>query len=346
MNISLTEKINEVKKLFEKDLSAATDTDRLETLRIKYAGKKGFITEMTKMIAGIPNEEKPKAGKAVNLLKNDFLEKFEQKSKEIKKKKYEEKITKEKIDVTLPGRAKNTPTYHPLWHITREITEIFSKMGFLNVSGPEIEKEYYNFEALNMPQDHPARDSQDSFYLGDHFLLRTQTSPVQIRTMEHHKPPLAIISPGRVYRRDTIDASHSPIFHQLEGLFIDKDVSMAELKGLLHNFCKEMFSEKSEIRLRPDYFPFTEPSCEISVSCTRCGGKGCATCGGDGWLEILGAGLVNPKVLMNVGIDPNQYSGLAFGMGIERIAMLKYQIPDIRAFYENNYKFLEQFKMI
>lgn len=342
---TITDEIKKTTVEFDTALKEVTTPQELEQLRIKFLGKKGSITALTKHIGAAPVEEKKIIGKEINILKSKAVSTISEKDNSLKDEIYRKSLSSERIDVSLPGRIHPRGTIHPLTHITEQICSSFNKMGFLTIEGPEIEKEYYNFEALNIPANHPARDSQDSFYLIDDYLLRTQTSPMQIRIMENNEPPIAVIAPGRVYRRDTIDASHSPIFHQIEGLFVAKDVTLADLKGVLHNFCAEMFGKDVKIRFRPDYFPFTEPSCEISISCVMCDGKGCSTCGGDGWLEILGAGMVNPLVLENVNIDPKIYSGFAFGIGIERMAMLKYGISDIRAFYENNHQFLQQFKI-
>jgi phenylalanyl-tRNA synthetase alpha chain len=328
------------------DIENANDIRSLEAIKVKYLGKKGVITGFTKHIAQVEVDDKKVLGKEINILKQKATTQIDTREAQIEEETYQASLEADKLDVTLPGRKRKHGTLHPLTLITEQVIDCFTKMGFLTIDGPEIESDYYNFEALNIPKGHPARDSQDSFYLDDTHLLRTQTSPMQIRIMEKVKPPLAIVAPGRVFRRDSIDASHSPVFHQIEGLFVAKNVTFADLKGVLHNFCKEMFGKDVHIRFRPDYFPFTEPSCEISVSCVMCRGKGgtCATCGGDGWLEILGAGMVNPVVLKNVNIDPEEYSGFAFGMGIERIAMIKYGIHDIRLFFENKHQFLKQFK--
>ncbi|HMB00452.1 MAG TPA: phenylalanine--tRNA ligase subunit alpha [Spirochaetota bacterium] len=330
--------INNLKNALQK----ADSVKAVQQVKTRFLGKKGTITAAVKKIGALPPEKRRDAGQKLNQIK-----------------KTAETLIKDKMNnlqtagaatpsgntaaIKMPGRSHSRGSIHPLTIIKDEIISRFNKMGFLTVEGPEIEKEYYNFEALNIPAYHPARDTQDSFYIQDDYLLRTQTSPVQPRIMEKTPPPIAVVCPGRVFRRDTVDASHSPVFHQIEGLFIDKNISMADLKGLLHHFCKSMFGEDVKIRFRPDYFPFTEPSCEIAISCPLCKGSGCSTCQNEGWIEILGAGLVNPKVLSASGIDPEVYSGLAFGMGIERIAMIKYSIPDIRLFFDNNYKFLKQF---
>jgi len=342
--MKITDDFNSTLIQFEADLKSIDSAETLTVLKIKYLGKKGLVTRFSKKIGYVPPDERRSFGQKVHDLKERVHTDLENLKDKIKNKEYEDTIKSKKLDVHLPGRSHNIGRAHPLTIVKEEILSQFNKMGFLTVEGPEIEKDYYNFEALNIPKDHPARDVQDSFYLGNDFLLRTQTSPVQIHIMEKVRPPLAIVSPGRVYRRDTSDSSHSPIFHQIEGLFVDRDVTMADLKGTLHHFLKMFFGDKVEIRFRPDYFPFTEPSCEIAISCVMCRGSGCSTCGGDGWIEILGAGLVNPVVLKNVNIDPKEYCGFAFGLGVERIAMIKYGIDDIRYFYENHYKFLRQFQ--
>jgi len=253
------------------------------------------------------------------------------------------RLAAEKLDVTVPGKASKVGHRHPLTLVQRDMEEIFIGMGFSIAEGPEVEYDYYNFQALNIPENHPARDTQDTFYITNNILLRSQTSPVQVRTMEVQKPPIRIISPGRVYRSDAVDATHSPLFHQLEGLVIDKGITMGDLKGALEMFAKRMFGENTQIRFRPHHFPFTEPSAEVDVSCFLCGGKGCRFCKGEGWIEILGAGMVHPNVLRNCGIDPEVYSGFAFGLGVERIALLKYHIDDMRLLYENDVRFLSQF---
>ena len=333
------EKITFLLKAFFEEIKTVDNLPDLEKLRIKYLGKK-TLSEFNNLLREAPNEKKREIGQNLNHFKAQVTEKMALIKQEFLQK-IEGENADNKYDLNRPGPNNHLGTIHPLQVVTDEILHSFNKMGFLTVKGTEIEEEFYNFEALNIPQDHPARDDHDSFYLDEGFLLRTQTSPIQIRTMEKVPPPLAIVSPGRVYRRDTADASHSPVFHQIEGLYINEDVNFTHLKGILKQFCIGFFGDRP-LRFRPDYFPFTEPSCEISIGCL-CKGKGCSTCGGDGWIEILGAGLVNPLVLKNVHIDPEKYSGLAFGLGIDRITMLKYNIKDIRLLYENNYKFLKQF---
>lgn len=338
------EKIDTSLDQFLAEIQSVRDLSNLENIRIKYLGKKGFLTTFNLLLKESPLEQKRKIGQNLNRFKTTIADKIASlKSDLMEKANADSNLNSERYDLNRPGPSNHLGTSHPLQIIQDQILKSFNKMGFLTVKGPEIEESFFNFEALNIPENHPARDEQDSFYLKSDasVLLRTQTSPVQIRTMQKTKPPLAIVSPGRVYRRDTSDASHSPIFHQIEGLYVNEGVNFTHLKGVLHQFCRDFFGNRA-LRFRPDYFPFTEPSCEISLECI-CKKKGCSTCGGDGWIEILGAGLVNPLVFKNVNIDPKKYSGLAFGLGVERIAMLKYGIKDIRLFYENNHKFLKQF---
>ncbi len=315
----------------------------LEEIRIKYLGKKGELTAVLRGMGALSAEERPLIGQLANEIRETIEAAISEKSKELRQKALEARLVSEKLDVTMPANAAPVGHIHPLTRAQRELEDIFIGMGFSIAEGPEVELDYYNFQALNIPENHPARDTQDTFYITDNILLRSQTSPVQVRVMEHQKPPIRIISPGRVYRSDALDATHSPLFHQLEGLVIDKGITMGDLKGTLAVFAKKMFGEKTQIRFRPHHFPFTEPSAEVDVSCFVCGGKGCRLCKGEGWIEILGAGMVHPFVLSNCGIDPEEYSGFAFGLGIERITMARYGIDDIRLFYENDERFLEQF---
>ena len=314
----------------------------VEALRIKYLGKKGELTAVLRGMGALSPEERPKIGQLANDIRVDIENAIEQRKEELKGRLLEAKLKKEKIDVTLPVDAALGHS-HPLTLVQRELEDIFIGMGFSIEEGPEVELDYYNFQALNIPENHPARDTQDTFYITDKVLLRSQTSPVQVRTMEKQKPPIRMISPGRVYRSDAVDATHSPLFHQLEGLVVDKGITMGDLKGVLEIFAKQVFGEETRIRFRPHHFPFTEPSAEVDVSCFACGGKGCRICKGEGWIEILGAGMVHPNVLRGCDIDPEVYSGFAFGFGIERIAMLKYHIDDMRLLYENDVRFLNQF---
>ena len=315
----------------------------LEQIKIKYLGKKGELTAVLRGMGALSAEERPVIGQLANEVRSDIEVALAAMVKEKQAKALEAKLKAEKLDVTMPGKTLPMGHIHPLTQVQRELEDIFIGMGFSIVEGPEVELDYYNFQALNIPENHPARDTQDTFYIGENVLLRSQTSPVQVRTMEHQKPPIRIISPGRVYRSDALDATHSPLFHQLEGLVVDKGITMGDLKGTLEIFAKKLFGENTRIRFRPHHFPFTEPSAEVDVSCFVCGGKGCRLCKGEGWIEILGAGMVHPFVLSNCGIDPEEYSGFAFGLGLERIAMTRYGIDDIRLFYENDERFLEQF---
>lgn len=321
---------------------SAPDSD-LEQIRIKYLGKKGELTAVLRGMGALSAEERPAVGQLANEVRASIEEAIAKRSSELKEKALEEQLRREKIDVTMPGNAPKVGHIHPLTKVQRELEDIFIGMGFSIVEGPEVEYDYYNFQALNIPPNHPARDTQDTFYITDNILLRSQTSPVQVRAMEKIKPPIRIISPGRVYRSDAVDATHSPLFHQLEGLVVDKGITMGDLKGMLETFAKSLFGESTRLRFRPHHFPFTEPSAEVDVSCFVCGGKGCRLCKGEGWMEILGAGMVHPFVLSNCGIDPEVYSGFAFGLGIERIAMTRYRIDDMRHLYENDVRFLEQF---
>ena len=321
---------------------SSPDAD-LDSLRVKYLGKKGELTAVLRGMGALSPEERPVVGQIANEVRATIEEALEQKAAEQKEKALEKQLQDEKLDVTMPGKATRVGHTHPLTQVQRDLEDIFIGLGYAIAEGPEVEYDYYNFQALNIPENHPARDTQDTFYITDKILLRSQTSPVQARVMEVQKPPIRIISPGRVYRSDAVDATHSPLFHQLEGLVVDKGVTMADLRATLTLFAKTMFGEQTRIRFRPHHFPFTEPSAEVDVSCFACGGKGCRLCKGEGWIEILGAGMVHPNVLRNCGIDPDEYSGFAFGLGVERIAMLKYHIDDMRHLYENDVRFLEQF---
>lgn len=341
--MDLLENLKKIEEEAELALAEADSLEKLEELRIVFLGKKGKITDVLKQMGKISPEEKPVIGQAANKVKDKLNElicaRKDELAEVVKKKRMEE----ERIDITLPGTRILTGYAHPLSRITREIEEIFIGLGFTIEEGPEIETDYNNFEALNVPKYHPARDLQDTFYIDDHYLLRTHTSPVQVRTMARQKPPIRIIAPGRVYRSDEIDASHSPVFYQAEGLVIDKNISFADLKGTIQLFVQAVFGENTRTRFRPSYFPFTEPSAEVDISCVICGGEGCRLCSHTGWLEVMGSGMVHPRVLEMAGIDPEEYSGFAFGMGLDRITMLKYGINDIRLLYENDQRFLHQF---
>ncbi len=315
----------------------------LEDLRVQYLGKKGELTQILKQMGKLSAEERPVIGQLANEVRAKIEEEISVRMKQLKEEKLQNQLQAEKIDVTMPGKKFDIGKKHPLTLVMDEIKEIFLGMGFDVVDGPEVELDYYNFEALNIPKDHPARDTQDTFYVNDNVVLRTQTSPVQIRTMEQKKPPIRMISPGRVYRSDALDATHSPVFHQIEGLVVDKNVTMSDLKGTLEMFVKSLYGEDSVVRFRPHHFPFTEPSAEMDVMCFNCHGKGCRICKGEGWIEILGAGMVHPKVLQNCNIDPEEYSGFAFGMGLERVVMRRFAIDDIRMFFDNDMRFLNQF---
>ena len=335
----MKEELGKLKDEVEKRIRQAKDEKELDGVRIEFLGRKqGRVTHILRNLKDLPSEDKPLIGGLVNKLKQ-----FIQKEIEEKKKKIEKKEIEGYIDITLPGKKPLLGRLHPITQTVREIKRIFIGLGFRVVSGPEIETEYYNFEALNMPRYHPARDEQDSFYLDDNYLLRTQTSPVQIRVMEKESPPIRIIAPGRCYRRDAVDASHFPMFHQIEGLAVDKKITFSDLKGSLTYFIHQMFGRDTKLRFRPSFFPFTEPSAEMDISCIMCKGSGCRVCSGKGWLEILGAGMVDPEVFKKVGYDPEKYQGFAFGMGPDRICMLKYGIDDIRLFFQNDLRFLEQF---
>ena len=325
-------------------LKALSDASAdVEALRIQYLGKKGELTAVLRGMGKLSAEERPIVGQLANEVRAAIEEEIEKKTAELKTAALEAKLQAEKLDVTVPGDKIHVGKPHPIALVQRQLEEIFLGMGYSIADGPEVEYDYYNFQALNIPKDHPARDTQDTFYITDNILLRSQTSPVQARVMEKQKPPIKIISPGRVYRSDAVDATHSPLFHQCEGLVVDKGITMGDLKGTLEMFAQTMFGADTKIRFRPHHFPFTEPSAEVDVSCFACGGKGCRLCKGEGWIEILGAGMVHPNVLRMCGIDPEVYSGFAFGLGIERIVMLKYHIDDMRHLYENDVRFLHQF---
>ena len=341
--MDLIKHLKELKTEIKNAFNNVNDLDELEKKRVNYMGKNGKIPAVFDKISEVEPEKRPKIGKKTNELKEKAQELHEEEKKRLEKKNKKEKLNKEKIDVTLPGKDPQVGHKHPLTKIIENVEDIFLGLGFSIAEGPQIESEYYNFEALNIPENHPARDLQDTLYIDDQFLLRTHTSPVQIRTMEEQEPPIRIIAPGRVYRSDELDASHSPVFHQIEGLLIDEDISFSDLKGTIQIFVKELYGEEREIRFRPSYFPFTEPSAEVDVSCIVCGGEGCSLCSRTGWLELMGAGMVHPNVLEFSGFDSREYSGFAFGMGWDRIVLLKYGIDDIRVLFENDQRFLQQF---
>ena len=325
------------------ELKGAQDLKVLDAVRVKYLGKKGELTAILKQMGKLSAEERPVIGQLANQVRADIEQMLEQTKTDLEAKALDIRLAGETLDVTLPGQKKPLGKKHPLTIVLDELKEIVVGMGFEIATGPEVELDYYNFEALNIPKDHPSRDTQDTFYISDNVLLRTQTSPMQIRTMEKKKPPIRIIAPGRVYRSDAVDATHSPIFHQCEGLVVDKGVTFSDLKGTLELFIKKLYGEETRVRFRPHHFPYTEPSAEMDMSCFKCGGKGCSMCKGEGWIEILGCGMVHPQVLENCGIDPEVYSGFAFGVGLERIAMMRYGIDDMRLLYENDLRFLKQF---
>ena len=325
------------------EASSSDSIKALDELRIKYLGKKGELTAILKQMGKLSAEERPVIGQLANKVRQDIEEAITSKMSALKAKEKERKMAAESIDITLPGKQQSIGKLHPLKIVENEIKEIFLGMGFSVADGPEVEYDYYNFEALNLPPDHPARDTQDTFYITDNILLRTQTSSVQVHVMENQKPPIRIISPGCVYRSDAVDATHSPLFHQIEGLVVDKGITMSDLKGTLETLMKKLYGNDCKIRLRPHHFPFTEPSAEVDVMCFNCHGEGCRICKGEGYIELLGAGMVHPKVLEGCGIDSSVYSGFAFGMGLERIVMRRFNISDMRLLFENHLRFLEQF---
>lgn len=337
------DKFQEMREAVKKKLGEIKTLQELQELKVKYLGKKGEVTAMLKGLGGMAPEERPVFGQKVNSLREEIEKSMERREREVKEKLMEQKLQKEKIDVTMPGKNIELGSVHPITQVIEEVKEIFLGMGYSIADGPEVETAVYNFDKLNTPADHPARDLQDTFYITEDIILRTQTSPVQARVMENQKPPIKIICPGAVYRSDTLDATHSPVFHQIEGLVIDKNITMSDLKGTLEMFAKNCLGPNTKVRFRPHHFPFTEPSAEADVSCFVCGGKGCRVCKNEGWIELLGCGMVHPKVLENCGIDPNEYTGFAFGFGVERIAMAKFGIDDLRLLYENDVRFLKQF---
>ena len=336
----------ELKNIQESAISAIMNcqaANELENLRVKFLGKKGELTAILKQMGGLSAEERPLIGQLANSVRSEIEAAITECQKAMKVKELENSLKSETIDVTLPGKAPKIGKLHPLTTVLNEVKEIFLGMGFDIAEGPEVELDYYNFEALNLPPNHPARDTQDTFYITENILLRTQTSPVQVRVMEKQAPPIRIICPGRVYRSDAVDATHSPLFHQIEGLVVDKGITMADLKGTLELLMKRLYGDDAKIRLRPHHFPFTEPSAEVDVMCFNCHGEGCKMCKGEGYIELLGAGMVHPKVLKNCGIDPDVYSGFAFGLGLERIVMRRFGITDMRLLFENDLRFLNQF---
>ena len=339
----MKEKLEQIKSEALEKISAAVSLDELNEVRITQLGKKGALTGILKSMKDVAPEERPKVGQLVNEARADIEAALEKAKTEMERKVREAKLKKEVIDVTLPAKKNNVGHRHPNTIALEEVERIFVGMGYEVVEGPEVERDYYNFEALNIPADHPAKDEQDTFYVNGDILLRTQTPSTQVHEMEKGKLPIRMIAPGRVFRSDEVDATHSPSFHQIEGLVIDKNITFADLKGTLAEFAKELFGEETKVKFRPHHFPFTEPSAEVDVTCFKCGGSGCRFCKGSGWIEILGCGMVHPHVLEMSGIDPEEYTGFAFGVGLERIALLKYEIDDMRLLYENDIRFLKQF---
>lgn len=339
----MKEQLEKIRQLAEAELAECNSAEALEALRVKYLGKKGELTAILKQMGGLSAEERPVIGQLANEVRKSIEDTLAARTAALKSELAAKKLKEETIDVTLPGKVQTVGRLHPLTAVLNEIKEIYLGMGFEVVEGPEVETDHYCFEALNMPKHHPARDTQDTFYISENVLLRTQTSSVQIRTMENKKPPIRIISPGRVYRSDAVDATHSPLFHQIEGLVIDKGITFADLCGTLELMMKRLYGEDCKIRLRPHHFPYTEPSAEVDMMCFNCHGEGCPMCKNEGYIELLGAGMVHPKVLKDCGIDPEVYSGFAFGIGLERIVMGRYKISDMRLLYENDMRFLGQF---
>lgn len=339
----MKEKLSKIMDEALSQIEASGELEKLNDIRVAFLGKKGELTSVLKGMKDVAPEDRPKVGQLVNEARTKIEAKLEEKKETFEKKLLEEKLKSETIDVTLPGKKLSQGHRHPNTITLEEVEDIFVGMGYQVVEGPEVEYDYYNFEALNIPANHPAKDEQDTFYINDKILLRTQTSPVQVRVMEQKKPPIRMIAPGRVFRADEVDATHSPSFHQIEGMVIDKGITFSNLKGTLTQFVQKLFGKETKVKFRPHHFPFTEPSAEMDVSCFKCGGKGCRFCKGEGWIEILGCGMVHPRVLRMSGIDPEEYSGFAFGIGLERITLLKYEIDDMRLLYENDDRFLKQF---
>lgn len=342
--MGMKEKIAEIHQLVLEELKATDGMQALDALRVKVLGKKGELTALLRGMGQLSPEERPAAGQMINEAREKFTAMLEEKQAALKAMEMEAALRRETLDVTQPAPASRIGTEHPMTLVMREMIDCFTGMGFEVVEGPEVELDHYNFELLNIPRNHPARDAQDTFYIDDNIVLRTHTSPMQARTMLSRKPPIRIICPGRVYRADELDATHSPVFHQMEGLVIDEDVTMADLRGTLNAFAERIYGKGITTRFRPSFFPFTEPSTEVDLTCAACHGKGCRACKGTGWIEVLGAGMVNPKVLEMCGIDSKKYSGFAFGIGLDRIAMQRYSIPDLRLMYEGDVRFLNQFQ--
>ena len=339
----MKEQLNQILSQALGQVSSVTSQQELEAARVKFLGKKGELTGILRGMGKLSAEERPVIGQLANEVRAQIEQAIEKAQQDMAQRLIAAKLEKEQIDVTMPGQKVLLGKQHPLNTVLHELYDIFTGMGFSIAEGPEVEYDYYNFEALNIPKNHPARDTQDTFYINDNIVLRTQTSPMQVRTMEKQRPPIRVIAPGRVYRSDAVDATHSPVFHQIEGLVVDKGITMGDLKGTLEVFAKRLYGEDTGVRFRPHHFPFTEPSAEMDVTCFKCHGKGCPLCKGEGYIEILGCGMVHPKVLRGCEIDPEVYSGFAFGIGLERIVMQRYKIDDLRLFYENDLRFLTQF---
>ena len=340
----MQDQLKAIREHVMEELKEVKDTSALEQLRVRVLGKKGELTGILRGMGKLPAEERPKMGQIVNETREKLEAALDERAAKLRAMEKEARLTAETIDVTLPGTQRTAGSLHPMNIVLEDLLTIFTGMGFEAVEGPEIEYDRFNFELLNVPKNHPARDAQDTFYIDDNVVLRSQTSPVQARIMTTRKPPIRIISPGRVYRADEVDATHSPVFHQIEGLVIDENISIADLKGTLDTFARRLYGEGIVTRFRPSFFPFTEPSAEVDLTCASCRGKGCRMCKGTGWIEVLGAGMVNPRVLEMCGIDSKKYQGFAFGMGIERLTLLKYNVPDMRYLYENDVRFLKQFR--
>ena len=340
----MKEKLEALRRQALEELEKLNLPKDLEDFRVRVMGKKGPLTELLRGMGSLPAEERPKMGQLVNELRSTLETALKERETAVQATLKEQRMKEERLDITMPGKKAETGGLHPLNIVLADLIDIFQSMGFDVVDGPEVETDHYCFEALNLPQDHPARDMQDTFYITDSILLRTQTSAAQVRTMEQRKPPIRIICPGRVYRADEVDATHSPVFHQVEGLVVDKGITMCDLKGVLEQFAHEIYGPETKVRFRPSFFPVTEPSAEVDVTCSACGGKGCRVCKGEGWIEILGAGMVHPNVLRGCGIDPEVYSGFAFGIGLDRLTTTRYKISDIRLLFENDRRFLSQFQ--
>lgn len=339
----MKQKLEEIRACAKQALEQAADGKAVDEIRIRFLGKKGELTSILKQMGGLSPEERPKMGQLANEIRADIENTIAAALGEMKQKAQQARLKKETLDISIPGKRPQVGSLHPINSALSDLIDIFRSMGFDVVDGPEVETDYYNFEALNVPKDHPARDMQDTFYLADNIMLRSQTSAAQIRTMEKRKPPIRMICPGRVYRSDDVDATHSPVFHQVEGLVVDRGITMCDLKGTLEQMAKEIYGSDTKVKFRPSFFPFTEPSVEVDASCSECGGKGCRVCKGSGWIEILGAGMVHPRVLAGCGIDPEVYSGFAFGIGLDRLTTTRHKISDIRLLFENDLRFLKQF---